>query len=172
MIRYEARIWFEAGRTLFPSEIPAFRPAVGMRIAEAKAARTLIDGFARLADNWDGYVATSISSDVCSQAGRFIDMIEAAPDQTPIPEVSPTPSGTISFDWDIAGTHACIEIGTTRFSGFLRSARGTFLLEGAVTHLDQTIVALIRDFLSAPATPIITVTEFHPWVVRHDLVAA
>src|SRR5690606_37650372 len=47
-------------------------------------------------ENWDGFGANSIKSDVYKNLKRFVDRL---PDIVVMPEVVPEPCGTICLDW-------------------------------------------------------------------------
>jgi hypothetical protein len=96
-------------------------PIQPLELEEATVARRLINEFKELKDNWDGYGASSISDQTRRNARQLIDIIEATPGSLPIPEISPVPSGTIAFEWEIDDTVVYLEIGNTRFSGYIRT---------------------------------------------------
>lgn len=158
-----------------PTEGAYFLPFTAQRIENAKTARESINELGSLQDNWDGYGASSISDQARRHALLFIDMIEAAPSGVPIPDVSPTPSGTVAFEWETHDGQAYLEIGNTRYSGYIKLDRQapTFIY-GQVDYLlfDQPIVASIQRAISAPATPSPPVTEIHAPAPRYELVAA
>ena len=47
-------------------------------------------------DNWDGYGAQPITSQAYFEALQFIDLL---PDDFPLPDVVPEPTGHIGFEW-------------------------------------------------------------------------
>jgi hypothetical protein len=117
----------------------------------------------------------SISDQARRHASLFIDMIEAAPSGVPIPEVSPTPSGTVAFEWETHDGQAYLEIGNTRYSGYIKLDRqAPTFINGQVDYLlfDQPIVASIQRAISAPATPSPPVTEIYAQAPRYELVAS
>jgi hypothetical protein len=133
-------------------------------LEELKSARHSIDEFALLQENWDAYGASQISDEARQHAHRFINEIEAAPFEVPIPEVSPKPTGTISFEWEAPHAEVYIEIGNTRYSGFIKTEqREPVFLQGHADSMDQQIVALIQSALASPlqsSAP--TITEIRP----------
>lgn len=161
--------WIETSFFPYPADTFSYRPSTAMRLEEAKAARNLLQEFAALKQNWDGYGASPISDEGREHARRFVDMIEAAPGAPPIPEISPMPSGTISFEWETPSAHAYLEIGSTLYSGFIKTEQGPLLLQGSADHLDQHIVTLIHRAISAPVSLSAPITEIHRQVPQYDL---
>jgi hypothetical protein len=166
--------WMSTG--VYPStEGVYFLPFTAQRIENAKTARESINELGSLQDNWDGYGASPISDQARRHASLFIDMIEAAPSGVPIPEVSPTPSGTIAFEWETHDGQAYLEIGNTRYSGYIKLDRqAPTFIHGQVDYLlfNQPIIASIQRAISAPATPSPPVTEIHAQAPRYELVVA
>jgi hypothetical protein len=79
---------------------PQMMPApAATRSEEAKSGQNTVEELGDLQDDWDGYGAASISREVRDNALHFIKVIEAAPFGMQAPEISPTPTGTISFEW-------------------------------------------------------------------------
>ena len=67
-------------------------------------------------DDWDGYGALPIDPLVVWNAEEFI---RALPDNLPVPEVSPEPDGSISFDWIRSRNQiVSVSIGTTNRLAF------------------------------------------------------
>jgi hypothetical protein len=131
---------------------------------ELKSARHSINEFALLQENWDGYGASPISDQVRQHAHHFINEIEAAPFEVPVPEVSPKPTGTISFGWEAPHAEVYIEIGNTRYSGFVKTEQQKpVFLQGHADSMDQQIVALIQSVIAAaPPSSAPTITEIRP----------
>jgi hypothetical protein len=138
------------------------------RFEESKSARAAIEEFATLEENWDGYGAASISQEARDNALEFVSVIEAAPFTILAPEIMPRPSGTISFEWETSHAEAYLEIGDTRYSGFVKAAQQqpTFL-EGDADYLDQRVLALIRNALSLP-TRSASIREIHIRTPRNE----
>ncbi|HTV46162.1 MAG TPA: hypothetical protein VMF05_12680 [Stellaceae bacterium] len=143
------------------------------RLEEAKSIRFSIDQFATLNANWDGYGASPIAEPARENARHFVDMIEATPFGLPAPDVSPTPAGTISFEWEAPHAEAYLEIGNTRYSGFIKfdQEQQPFLLQGHADSMDQQIVTLIQTAIAGPPTTSApTITEMQTqW---HERLAA
>jgi hypothetical protein len=124
------------------------------QLEETKVARKSIDAFRTLRENWDGYGAAAISPIACDNARYFIDLIEAAPFGLPAPELSPTPAGTISFEWEGSHAEAYLEIGNTRYSGFIKIdyEQEPAFLQGYVECMDHQIIRSIRIAIAQPLT--------------------
>ena len=152
---------------------PFFLQFAAQRIEDAKAARQSVENLRTLEDNWDGYGGSSVSPQARQHALRFIDMIEAAPGRLPFPEISPTPSGTIAFEWEAHETVVYVEIGNTRYSGYIRLDRQqpTFL-QGQADYLDQQIVAAIQRAIVTPVTPSPSITKIQTAAMRYESLAA
>jgi hypothetical protein len=144
------------------------------RFEEAKSTRHSIDAFALLRENWDGYGASPISDQARENAHHFIDVIEAAPFGMSAPEVSPQPSGTISFEWEMPYAEVYLEIGNTLYSGFIKTEdEEPLFLQGYADSMDQQIVALIQNAIAGPsAYSVPTITEIRTAPQWHDLLAA
>jgi hypothetical protein len=124
------------------------------QLEETKSARQTIDAFRTLSENWDGYGAAAISPMACDNARYFIDLIEAAPFGLPVPELSPTPAGTISFEWEGSHAEAYLEIGNTRYSGFIKidHEQEPAFLQGYVECMGQKIIRFIQTAIAEPLT--------------------
>jgi hypothetical protein len=156
----------------FFSEFTSYFVPEATRIEQAKSARFAIKALAELRENWDGYGAAAISEQTRDNALRFVSLIEAAPHGLPAPEISPKPNGTISFEWETPRVEAYLEIGNTRYSGFVTTdQQPPTLLEGFADSLDQQIVAVVQAAMSlAPAHPA-SITEIHTTVPKHEHLA-
>ena len=148
-----------------------FVPAA-TRIEQAKSARLSIKELADLRENWDGYGAAPISEQTRDNALRFVNLIEAAPYGLPAPEICPKPNGTISFEWETPRVEAYLEIGNTRYSGFVSiDHQPAALLEGYAESMDQQIVAVVHTAMSlTPAHPA-SITEIHSTAQKHEHLA-
>lgn len=146
---------------------------VAIRIQEAKAAYETIDAFKNLEEDWDGYGAAAISEQTRSNATQFIAILEASVGGLSIPEPTPTPSGTVSLEWQAEGCEAYIEIGNTRYSGFITTGhQQTILLEGRADSIDHNLVELIHNEITAHVMSSVPVTEIRTQNTRYDRLAA
>jgi hypothetical protein len=74
-----------------------------------------------LADGWYGVGSVSVSESVLGRARQTAKII-AGVRGLGAPEITPTPNGTVSFEWETENTSVYIEIGRTRMNGFLKVA--------------------------------------------------
>lgn len=156
---------------LFSEFISCFVPEA-TRIEQAKSARLAIRELADLGENWDGYGAAAISEQTRDNALRLVSLIAAAPHGLPAPEISPKPNGAISFEWETPRVEAYLELGNTRYSGFVTTnQQPAALFEGYADSMDQQIVAVLQTAMSlAPAHPT-SITEIHPTAPKHEHLA-
>src|SRR5204863_10222506 len=84
---------------------------------------------------------------------RFIQVLTRLPAGIPVPEVMPKSGGTMGFEWDVGTAEAYLEIGNTKFSGYVKSEdHEAILIEGRAGEFDERIVMLIQEALFPPAT--------------------
>jgi hypothetical protein len=157
---------------MMAEEIVSSSVPTATRIEQAKSARLIIEELAKLNENWDGYGAASISQQTRDNALRFINLIEAAPYGVPAPEICPKPNGTISFEWETPRTEAYLEIGNTRFSGFITTDQlPPAFFEGHADSMDLQIVALVRRAVSLAPTHPASITEIYTPTPKHEHLA-
>lgn len=121
------------------------------RQEQGKSVLRLISEFSEMDENWDGYGAHRIGPQTCRFAQSFIEVLLASPGGLPEPDVTPTPAGTISLDWEVGGADAYLEIGNSRFSGYVKSeGQEPRYIEGLGNELDLRLVTLIQDALFPP----------------------
>jgi hypothetical protein len=157
---------------ILAEEVTSYFVPAATRIEHAKAARRAIKELANLNENWDGYGAAPISEQTRANAMRFVNVIEAAPYGLPAPEICPKPNGTISFEWETPRVEAYLEIGNTRYSGFVTTdQQAPALFEGYAESMDQQIVAVLQAAMSVtPAYPA-SITEIHTTAPKHEHLA-
>jgi hypothetical protein len=161
------------GNFFLSAEGFAYPTPLATRLEEAKAARAAIEHFAGLRNGWDGYGASPILQAARDNAVHFISLMEAAPSAIPLPEISPKSAGTISFEWETPHTEIYIEIGNTRYSGFIKpDQQQPTYLQGRADSLDQQILALIQGSLLQFPAHSRFITEIHISARPHELLAA
>ena len=112
---------------------------------EMATAVATVQSFAALPENWDGYGAVRIGSTAVDNANNALQLLLP---RAPAPDISPNPSGTISFEWETEEGVAYMEIGATRFSVFIEpKAGGTTHINGMATQLDRQVGSLIASIL-------------------------
>jgi hypothetical protein len=101
---------------------------------------------AALPENWDGYGALHISAETIHNARRALNVLAHAP----LPEITPNPNGTISFEWETESSEAHLEIGKTRYSFYAKTMdHGVWLQNGNIGALDEQerIVRILNQVL-------------------------
>lgn len=157
---------------MMAEEAVSFFVPTATRIEQAKSARLIIEELAKLNENWDGYGAAAISQQTRDNALRFVNLIEAAPCGVPAPEICPKPNGTISFEWETPHVEAYLEIGNTRYSGFITAdQQPPALFEGHADSMDQQIVALVQRAVSLAPTHPASITEIYTPTQKHEHLA-
>ena len=73
----------------------------------------------KLSEGWDGYQALKISKLVISNVILMIEPITAFP-KLLNPVITPLANGTVSIEWETNQGMAYLEIGETRFSGYIK----------------------------------------------------
>ncbi len=110
--------------------------------------RDLIQSFDNLQDNWDGYGADAIPTQVRSSTLHFMDILCKPQLQSlPLPEISPETNGAISMAWKTDKGDAYIEIGESYFLGYLQiSNRMHSTFSGTVDSDDvqRTLESILR----------------------------
>jgi hypothetical protein len=119
--------------------------SVNERYSEA-ASR--LDAFRDLQDNWDGYGALPISLQAINQAQALLSS-QSVYAQLAIPDITPTPNGTLVVEWQGLHGEAAFEIGNTRVSGVIKPDRAQPLyINGETAKLDQFLPSFIAPFLN------------------------
>jgi len=161
--------------TAYPQEIfnsASHSPVSAAHFEEFKALRSFVNNLSDLNHNWDGYGASSIEPEARANALRLIGVIEPGSPGLPLPEISPKPTGTISFEWETPHAEVYIEVGNTRYSGFVQvKQQQPIYIQNDAASLDQNILALIQSAILSPtsATAVTEIRSKAPW---HDRLAA
>jgi len=109
-------------------------------LAEAK-----INEIELMEANWDGYNAIIISSDTSKNAKNAIGKLCS---YVPIPDISPNPNGTISFEWETQDGFAHLEIGRTKYSFYIKPRTGKAILaDGYTKNIEINIGKWIAEIL-------------------------
>jgi len=75
----------------------------------------------QLGDDWDGYGASAIESQIATQARETFSALVR---RLPAPDISPNPNGTISLEWSTQLGTAHLEIGKSDGSFYLKPNTG------------------------------------------------
>lgn len=115
--------------------------------------------------NWDGYGALKISN-ITSRNAQFV--ITQFCNSVSIPDITPNPNGTISFEWETHEGFAHFEIGRTKYSFYIKPTVGnTLRFDGQVENLDISITTFINAILYPSITSTNTITKII--VLTYDL---
>ncbi len=134
------------------------RDTVAIADAEKKkqALEELISEISKLPENWDGYGALKISKPVIENVILIIKPITLF-SKLLDPTITPLANGTISIEWETNQGIAYLEIGETRFSGYIKmNDQKPASIEGQANSLNiYNIYTLkcIHDLLFSFAVP-------------------
>lgn len=110
--------------------------------SELTRIKTQLREFAALPTNWDGYNAHKISQEACDTIDSLLDMIQRC--SMSLPSVTPKVAGTIAAEWQTSLGYAYLEIGKTRYSGYIEGKdSGPTFLEDNVDAIIPALVARI-----------------------------
>jgi hypothetical protein len=117
----------------------------GAMRAEIKAAKDKVEEIASMPENWDGYGAIQISSETKRNAQTALEDILR---HAPVPDITPNPNGTVSFEWETAQGIGHLEIGRTKFSFYIKPCSGTPLLaDGDVNQITDDFGRMVAIWL-------------------------
>lgn len=128
----------------------------GAMYAEFPVVRQAIEENAFPDPNWDGYGSLAIRPETKANA---IEGIQNVLLEAPVPEVSPSPNGTLSFEWETKDGAAHLEVGQTMFSFYVKPRIGEPIFFGGpanqINRLHGSLIAnLLFPSASGAATPI------------------
>jgi len=140
-----APMWTPINVQSAPPPTPMPRPQLRPSLYQEFAAHRHLQHISNLADNWDGYGATSIHADTARNAHRALTTLLLS---LPLPEITPNSNGTISFEWQSPFGHANLEMGLTRYSFFVQLARGpTIPLDGPAASVPDVLGSVVAALL-------------------------
>lgn len=122
-----------------------------------------VNSFSHLLENWDGYGGAEVSRRAIAQAKLIINSQFSLGSSLPVPEINPTPNGTVVIEWQEGRSEAAIEIGNSRVSGFVKGELGTpFWIRGDAQTLSEFLPLLVGPLLnqSLPTSSAITPVEY------------
>jgi hypothetical protein len=131
-------------------------------LAELRAAEQAIAAFQGLGDDWDGYGALAIDATTISNALLAVHILVRL---VAMPDITPNPNGTLSFEWETSSGLAHLEIGKTKYSFYARPfASRPIIGDGLTAQLTMAlspIAGVVRavvypsHFRTAAMTPLI-----------------
>ena len=118
----------------------------GAMRAEIKAAIDKVEELAAMPENWDGYGAIQISLETKKNAQSALEAILR---HAPVPDITPNPNGTVSFEWETAQGIGHLEIGRTKFSFYIKPCSGgtPLLADGGVNQITDDFGRLVAIWL-------------------------
>jgi len=125
---------------------------------ERVSAREKLEELVRMPENWDGYGAVPIRIETTRNALR---MLEILPDEIPMPDITPNPNGTVSFEWESPAGIGHLEIGRTRcsFSITPRHRDRSILRDWRMDEPGPNVGELVIRHLYSTAHYITTITD-------------
>ena len=133
------------------------------RDAEYQCLLAHIKSLKGLPENWDGYGADGISGKVVTCTLFIISLINSPQYQAlPLPEISPETNGTISMSWESSKGEAYLEIGETRYAGYIQCVTGQkpSLIDSRMSEDSTPIFKVFEDILRRLYSPNDTVSPF------------
>jgi hypothetical protein len=118
----------------------------------------LVGHFSELDRGWDGYNARPISDAVIGNSISTLTEMASIGKLLPVPAVSPEVAGTIGMSWENQMGEAYLEVGETRYSGYIetRSGKEEYFQGDAKNHKQEALTRIYeRLFSSAQSTPIL-----------------
>lgn len=142
---------------LFRYRVNKVEGQLASRVAKWDQALGEIRELGLLQDNWDGYGARGVTVAAVENVLHAFAIMSASVPAIQVPDVCPTPSGTISLTWDDAGTDAVLEFGVSRYSGYVQIRNQPVIyLDGSATMFGQDDCAVLTAALHS-ASPSRTV---------------
>ncbi len=113
--------------------------------------KAILDRICQLKANWDGYGALPVEPGVMRKATEALGKFVTA--GLPPDDVTPRSPGTIAFVWENDGREAEIEIGKTRYVGFVEAVSSSpVYLQGRSVDIDAAVVEAVRRLYRSPVT--------------------
>jgi hypothetical protein len=105
--------------------------------------------FSNLGNNWDGYGGVPISEQAIKHARTLLCTQLYTQAHLALPEITPTPNGTLVIEWQGRHGEAAVEIGNTRVSGVIKPENSpTICIAGETTTLSNYLPSFIAPFLN------------------------
>lgn len=112
-----------------------------------QALENLISEISQLKENWDGYDALKISPIIAKNTLLIVKIIKQFPELLD-PIITPLANGTISVEWETNQGTAYLEVGNTRFSGYIKpNDQKQTLIEGQANSLNWYTLYWINSIL-------------------------
>lgn len=113
--------------------------------AEIPLAKAEVEEISVMPENWDGYGAVQFNSETKKNALLALDIILAV---APMPDITPNPNGTISFEWESSYGVGHLEIGRTKYSFYIKPASGNPMFsDGLANQISSEIGVWVSSLL-------------------------
>ncbi|MEW6368776.1 MAG: hypothetical protein AB1714_29460 [Acidobacteriota bacterium] len=144
-----------------PSGFICLNPWSASALSEWEKAEHQAREIGQLENDWDGYGGAGISSMVLSNTIHALEMLASCGVPIPTPDLSPTSAGTILLSWEHNGAEGCLEIGNTRYTGYLKiDALPPALFEGNADRIDTRVFWSIAWAILSPKLAPTVISEF------------
>jgi hypothetical protein len=102
-----------------------------------------------LHDNWDGYHAACVSATVIGRATALLNGNVQLAGRLALPDLFPTPHGTLAMEWQQGEGEAVLEVGDNGISGFAKSSPGaaTYHITAEADALGPHLSSVIANIL-------------------------
>jgi len=145
-------LWPYRYETVLPSNA-AFTTAIG-KVLE----------YAQMPEGWDGDGASKFSAEATNRTKHALDVLSW---QLPAPEIAPNANGTFSLEWETNAGTANIEIGRTRYAGYISTPGApTRYFDEANKDVDFALAAVVAALLFRslePSKPITHIEVQNVW---------
>jgi hypothetical protein len=106
-----------------------------------------VEGLQSLRDGWDGYGGCAPSTQVCIHATQLIQCLAATFPDLSSPDISPSSNGTVLLTWEADAGEAVLEIGDSKFSGYVKRSGSFAPLVGEAASLGKNELSVIAGCL-------------------------
>ena len=142
--------WSSSVSRIIDSDYQDYKENYINNILQWENIKSIIKEFSSLENNWDGYGSIAIDTSVTNNAIRIIDILQANKWIKYVPDVSPVASGTISLSWEYNDIEAYLEIGKTRYSGYIQNDNyDPTMIEGKLDSFEATLFCDFIDNLNS-----------------------
>jgi len=115
--------------------------------------------FSNLDNNWDGYGGSRISEQAIDHARTLLYTQLYTQAHLALPEITPTPNGTLVIEWQGQHGEAAVEIGNTRVSGVIKRENSpTICIAGETAMLSNYLPIFIAPFLNPESAKVAAIT--------------
>ncbi len=110
-----------------------------------------LDELSKLGPNWDGYDAEPVEP---ASIANALALLAGLDPETPLPEITPNPNGTLTLDWEAEDESLSLELGVMRFSSFWESRHGTAMKDGFLdTGPPEFVLRALAEMFPEPSLP-------------------